>query len=189
MTNSLERGTGNGSRRGEVVVAIIGLIGVLLTGVLSNWDKLFTDHDSIQVRYAGYRPTGNFETELRYFFEVSGTRAQIDLLDRQQLQHTEQFLLSKFPERSDEIRRTANAMRQEVVRYDDAFREFLPIYQKHFTIDEIQELNKFYSSDLMQGMLKKMPLVAIDAAAVNERLMAEYVRRVEARLGIKPEAQ
>ena len=66
------------SKRGEIIIAIIGLVGVLVTGILSNWDKVFPKQNLVQATYSGYRPTGNFETELRYYFDVSGTRQALD---------------------------------------------------------------------------------------------------------------
>ena len=70
-------------RKTEIVIAVIGLIGVIATGVLSNWEKIFAKGEVLTATYEGYSPTGNFETEFRYFFEVSGNRAMSEQLQEQ----------------------------------------------------------------------------------------------------------
>ncbi len=170
------------SKRGEIVIAIFGLVGVLVTGTLSNWDKLFPKQNLVQATYSGYRPTGNFETELRYYFDVSGTRQTIESMQRQLLLAAKADLLLKNPNNAAAITNMLDAVEKEAIKLDDVIREILPIYQKHFTLAEIQELNKFYSTEVMQGMVKKMPLLTQDAAPVQMTLMNDYFKRLNARL-------
>jgi hypothetical protein len=59
------------SKKNEVIIALIGLVTAVAAGVLTNWDKLF--NQEMRVIYT-YRPIGDFDTELRRFFDVSGTR-------------------------------------------------------------------------------------------------------------------
>jgi len=66
------------SRSNEIIIAILGLVGVLATAVISNWDKMFPNRGTVAARYEGYRPTGNFETELRYNLEVTGARKSFE---------------------------------------------------------------------------------------------------------------
>lgn len=91
------------SRRNEIVIAIIGLVGALVTGFLSNWDKVFPKQNTFQATYSGYRPTGDFETELRYYFEVSGTRAALESTQRQLVQNAKISLLSEYPKDAEQI--------------------------------------------------------------------------------------
>ena len=58
----------------------------------------------------------------------------------------------------------------------------MPVYQKHFSLTEIQESNKFYSTDVMQGMVKKTPLVAQDAAPIQTKILNDCMERLSARL-------
>ena len=67
----------------EVLIAIIGLIGNLVTAGLSNWDKIFPENNVIEAQHSGYRPTDNYETELRHYFNVSGTRLVLDNMQKQ----------------------------------------------------------------------------------------------------------
>ena len=173
------------SKRNEVIIAIIGLVGVLVTGVLSNWDKLFPKDNLVQATYSGYRPTGNFETELRYYFEVSGVRTMLEAMQEQLTQRTKADLVSKFPERARTINTVFDAVTKEAIRLEEVIQELLPVYQKHFSLNEIQELNKFYSTEVMQGMVKKMPLVTQDAAPLQVKLMNAYLQRFEERLKVE----
>lgn len=167
---------------GVIVTAILGLVGVLATALFSNWDKLFPKKNIVQAQYTGYRPTGNFETELRYFFDVSGARAMMESTQERLIQNQMLNLLSTHPEDAERINKEVDAVRREAMRFDDVIRALLPVYQKYFTLSEIQELNKFYSTDVMQGMATKFPLVAQDAGPIQIQLMNDYFQRLEERL-------
>ena len=39
----------------EVLIAVIGLAGILVTALLSNWEKLFPKKNVIKATYSGYR--------------------------------------------------------------------------------------------------------------------------------------
>jgi len=167
---------------GSGVTAILGLVGVLVTALLSNWDKLFPKKNIVKAEYTGYRPTGNFENELRYFFDVSGTRAMAESTNEQIIQTQTLNLLSAHPEDAERINREVDAVRKEAIRFDDVIKAILPVYQKHFTLSEIQELNKFYSTDVMQGMANKIPLVAQEVGPIQVQLMSDYFQRLDERL-------
>lgn len=170
------------SKRGEVIIAIIGLVGVLITGTLSNWDKLFPKGNLVQATYSGYRPTGHFETEFRYYFEVSGSRQMYESVQRQSFLVAKAGLISKYPNRSEEITKRLNVMEKEAVKIDDVIQVMLPVYQKYFTTTEIQELNKFYSTEAMQNMVKKMPLLAQDVAPIQMEMMNNPLQLLDAQL-------
>src|SRR5262245_50847246 len=136
-----ESETGPQRYKREIVIAIIGLLGMVVTGFLSNWDKVFSKQNIVQATYSGYRPTGNFETELRYYLEVSGTRAAVESMQQQFIQSAKIDLLSKHPQDAEKINKFFDAVTKEAVRLDDVIRELLPVYQKHYSLNEIQELN------------------------------------------------
>lgn len=132
----------------------------------------------MQATYSGYRPTGNFETEFRYYFDVSGTRQWHESMQRQLLIDAKNTALTQNPAHAQEIEKTFQLIEREAIKLDDVIREILPIYQKHFTIAELQELNKFYSTEVMQDMVKKLPLVTQDAAPVAMKMLNEHFERV-----------
>ncbi len=177
------------SKRGEVIIATIGLVGILVTAFLSNWDKVFPRQDIVQATYSGYRPTGTFETELRYFFEVSGARESIASSQQQLTLNQKLNLLSEYPEDADEINKVFDAAAETAPRFEDVISELMPVYQKHYSLSEIQELNKFYSTEIMQGMVKKAPLISQDAAPIQVRLFNDYSKRLDERLNIELEQQ
>lgn len=166
------RTAGKGS---EIAVAMIGLVGMIATGVLTNIDKIF--HTTVQAQYTGYHPTGDFDTELRYFLEVSGAHKMVDSMQQQVLQSAKADLLSKYPGQADSIDRTFDALAKEPVRFEDVFQALLPVYRNHYTVSQIQELNKFYSTDVMRSMVKEAPLVMQDAAPIMVKLMNDYIAR------------
>jgi hypothetical protein len=65
-------------KRTDVIVAIIGLVGVLATAVFSNWSKLFPDQGVVTASYSGYKPTNDFETDFRYYVDVSSLRRTME---------------------------------------------------------------------------------------------------------------
>src|SRR5262245_56581965 len=125
------------SKRNEIIIAVLALIGVLATAILSNWDKFFPKQNIVQAQYSGYRPTGNFETEYRYFFDVSGSRAAAESLKQQLTQNMKASLLSQNPGDAEMIAKLFDAGTKEDISIDDIIREFLPVYQKHFTLRKV----------------------------------------------------
>jgi hypothetical protein len=178
-------------KRSEIIIAIIGLVGVLATGFLSNLDKIFPKRNIVQATYSGYHPTGNFETEFRYYFEVSGLRQTLESMQQEILQNAknaQMTALSENPSHAYEITRSLaelDAIQKEAIKPDEIIQEAIPIYQKYFSVNEIQELNKFYSTDVMQGMVKKMPSLAHDLAPIQMKLIKDYFERLDARLSAR----
>jgi hypothetical protein len=164
----------------EIIVAAIGLIGVVTTALLSNWDKLF--RKVVQAPYSGYIPTKNFETELRVFFEISGTRKLLEAQQEQLLQNIRASLLIEQPGEAENINKHVDAVRDEAIKYEEVVKAILPVYQKYYNIGDIQELNKFYSTDIMQNMAAKGPLIAQDLAPIQNKMFGDYLKRLNKRL-------
>lgn len=55
---------------------------------------------------------------------------------------------------------------------------FIPIYDKHYTIDEIKELTAFYQSDLGQTMLTKLPLILQESMSIGQLYGKELAEQV-----------
>jgi hypothetical protein len=166
-------------KRSEIIIATIGLIGVLITGVLSNWDKINGNKIVIE-EYTGYNMTNNFETEMRYYFEVSGTRKNIETMQNQILNNLKIEMHEDSPEDAKETKAVIK-LQKELLKelLDKTIRVMIPIYEKHFTIAEIQNLNKFYSTKTMQTMLKKMPLLIQESTIISQELQFEYYEKME----------
>lgn len=166
------------SHKTEIIIALIGLAGIVSTAVFSNWDRMFRDTEVVEVNY---RPTQNFETELRHFVEVSGTRALVENMTQQLIQQVKSQLLEQEHDPAD-INALTAAITEEAITLDEAIHKFLPVYRKYFSLEELQELNRFYSTDIMQRMTAKAPLIAQDIAPLQMELYGDYERRLVKRL-------
>lgn len=165
-----------------IIVAIIGLLGTITTAVISNWDKMFHNRGIITAAYSGYRPTGDYETELRYLMEVSGTRKGLEAFQQQFLRAFEIKLITDHPEAAKEIKTMTGILAEEIMSVDDVMKVLLPVYQKHFTLEQIQDLNKLHSTEAMQAMNAKGPLIMQDTMPQIMAAMEVAQKRVGKRL-------
>ena len=161
-------------------VAIITALGGIVVAIVGNWDKLFRRNSVITATFSGYRPTGDFETEYRHYFEVSGARKALESWMLAQFRDGRVNALSEVegPGEADEINKAFDRIERETPRYlDDVIRAYLPVYQRHFTLAELQELNKFYSTEAMQHMVQQLPAVMQEATPLTAQLVQEFVER------------
>ena len=170
------------SKKNEITIAVIGLLGVLVTAAFSNWDKIFPNPNEVRANYSGYRATGIFETELRYFFEVSGLRIMLENMQQQGVIALRNNLIKENPENAKEINLLMDASLEEAPNVDEIIRKLLPAYKNYFTIEELQELNKFYSTEIMQNMIRKTPALMQEFAPLQLELMQEHQSRIAAQL-------
>lgn len=158
--------------KNEKTIAVIGLVGVLITAAFSNWDKIFPPEGVVTTTYSGYTPSNNRESELRIYYEISGHR---DTLLGQQQQIFQQSLIEEGGEVADllkhpELVETINTVVEDefVSNYAEILHVLIPIAAKYYSLEEIQSLNKFYSTPEMREMVRKQPLIA--AASVGPLL-------------------
>jgi hypothetical protein len=177
------------SRKSEIAIAVIGLISTIGTGVISNWQKLGRDSAVSDDDTVAYRPTSNFDTELRYFFEVSGTRASFDAVQRAFINAVKIELLEENPSVAANVVQFANELTRDPMRLDDILERMLPVFREHFTVSELQELNRFYSTERMQRMLQRMPPVIDVFAAKQVELAQQYRSRAFHLLQAMPKHQ
>ena len=178
---SVSRVKKSSAKSREVTIAVIGLVGVLTTALLSNWDKIFATDGVVKAAYSGYRPTGEFETELRYFIEVVGFRKLVESTQRELSRRSRLELLLAHPEEARSINAYFDLVDQEGLKFEDVFQEVLPVYQRHFTVGGIQELNKFYSTEIMQDMVRKTPLLAQELMPIQSKMINAYSQRIQER--------
>jgi uncharacterized protein len=72
---------------------------------------------------------------------------------------------------------------------DEATGMVIPIYDRHFTLAELQGLIDFYMTPLGQQVIRKLPLVAQESVAAGQRwgqLKAEELIRRLAEQGFRP---
>jgi hypothetical protein len=166
----------------EVTIAIIGLAGVLVTAFLSNWEKMFPKKNEVKVTFSGYHQSNDFETELRYYFLISGARKMLENMTLQLSINQRASLIQEYPEDADGINKIMDASLEEAITVDDVIKNLLPVYKNYFSIEELQEMNKFYSTEIMQNMVKKMPGLTIEAAPVQVELINDFQSRLNTRI-------
>ncbi len=70
--------------------------------------------------------------------------------------------------------------KKEQIDYNEFLQMLIPIYKKHFTIEEIETITEFYSSPIGQSMIQKFPLISaesIQAGTVWGQKMFEKIQQ------------
>lgn len=164
-------------RKDAIIGGVVGAIaGTFMTLILQNLSNF------VLVRYQGYEPTQNYESEFRNFMEVSGQRKSIQNMTKIIDTTIKQKMIDKNPERSEEIKKYFEAWQDSVLSYDDLLEEIIPIAKKHISLDELHELNKFYHTKSMQDMVSKMPYIELDAASKLSELIDRFMEKFEKRI-------
>ncbi len=58
----------------------------------------------------------------------------------------------------------------------------IPIYEKHFTHDEIEQLIAFYESPIGKKLIKVQPQITIESMTAGQEWAKELIERIKARL-------
>ncbi|CAI8792560.1 hypothetical protein [Pseudomonas sp. IT-P218] len=135
------------SRRNEIVIAVIGLLGV----IFSNWDKI-----SSSVSPASNAPvtSDDINVQARYYIESSGIRASMEALDKAR---AERYRLEYKADPE-----TINCMLDMGLQNSQLIDIAVTTLKNHFTLEEIKELNRIESSPLMRRVAEKQPAIALD---------------------------
>ena len=173
-------------KRSEILIAVVGLTGVLITGTLSNWDKLFPPPNVVKSTFSGYQPTGDPQIELRYFTEVTGMRDNIKQMQTGMLEHFRKQAEKELSYNPEMVAKVFKIIETEAAsQYDEVVNSYVPIASKYFSVAEIQELNKFYSTPVMRELLRKQPLmakefipVAMESAQKSQERMMNKIKEV-----------
>lgn len=186
----------NSRQRTKIQLAIVNgaflLAGGISGGVISNWDKIFGP-SIIEAPYSGYKPTGEFDIEARYFMDVSGTRKDFDMLISTNMEAFDtliQDLKQKIKSSSEEgaennidtLNRLLSIADEEKANADEIIGTILSVYKKYYTVEEIQELNKFFSTDLMRAMVSKSPAIWGDLLPALRDLEMKRIQRYARRI-------
>ena len=95
-----------------------------------------------------------FEKDVRHLLDINGSKEQFAM--------TSQQLIQQFKQQSHDIADSVWAVVKEDI-IGPAFRELtekmIPVYQKHFTHEEIKALIAFYESETGKMMVKKQPII------------------------------
>jgi hypothetical protein len=166
-------------KNNEILIAVIGALAVIATAVFSNWEKFSNDKEEIRASYTGYKSTGNLDAELRYFFEVIGMRMAFDSMQKEIEKKFKNDLISAHPDDHEKIGSLLTNFSREAISPDDLIGDLVQVYRKFYTIEEIQELNKFYSTEVMQNNLKKIPLIAPEMVKIRTNYAHKTRKRLQ----------
>ncbi|WP_424946109.1 DUF2059 domain-containing protein [Candidatus Spongiihabitans sp.] len=106
-------------------------------------------------------------------------------MQKQLAQNFKLQLSTKYPEDSEEIKKVMDIALEEAITLDEMLYKMIPIYKNHFTVQELQELNKFYSTEIMQNMIKKMPLLTQEVAPLQVEFFTNFQKRYTDRLKVE----
>jgi len=139
----------------EILIAIIGLIGIIAAAFISSWDKIFPDPYEITTSYSNYKATQDIEIELRIFFKKSGIENNIRELESIKMkllnESLEQNLKRKYANKK-EVALTNKVIIDGQISTDEIINSMITIYKDYFTLNEVQEINKLLSTKTMQMM-------------------------------------
>lgn len=72
------------------------------------------------------------------------------------------------------------ALLNEEVTWEKLKEPTLEIYMRHFSEEEVQGLIEFYSSDIGQSMIRKMPLVMQESMTISQGMLQTLMPRIQA---------
>lgn len=168
--------------RKEIIIAVIGLIGVSVTALLSNWDKLYPKENVITTSYTGYTQTEDPKSEFRYFMEITGVRDQMLTMQRGLLAQEKIQLAELFKDNPELLDKFYSIIDEELPHLNERLiASYIQIASQYFTLEEVQELNKFYSTPVMREMIRRQPLLAKTYIQEVGPISTDFEKRLEYR--------
>ena len=137
--------------RNELIIALIGLCGVIFTGVVSNWDKI-----SFATRTATNSAivSDDINVQVRYYVETSGFRSGMEALEKQQAENYKR----EYKADPD----TVNCMLDMGLQSNQLVDIAVNALKSHFTVEEMKKLNRINASPIMVRLAEKQPAIALD---------------------------
>ncbi len=137
---------------------------------------------TVQTSYVGYQPTGDFVQEFRYFIEITGARQNMKIMVDGVMDAMEEQLKKDFPGDVQAIAAMSQIVRAEMPKLDAIVDRLLPFYRKYYTVSQIQELNRLYSTPLMREMIRNSLILTGEATPVIMQMMQEFQDRASQRI-------
>ena len=167
MNDDKEGSSSKSSNKKDIYIALIGVIGIIVTALFSNWDKIFPDENIVTSVYSGYQPSNNAETEIKYLLHITGAEDQMTQVQHQILEIQKQQLSGMMEDDPELLKKMYAIINDELPTFNrKIFNLSVKIQSQYFTLEEIKELNKFYSTPVMREFIRRQP--AIMKAYMNE---------------------
>ncbi|GAB3544936.1 DUF2059 domain-containing protein [Spirosoma fluminis] len=71
---------------------------------------------------------------------------------------------------------------EKEANYQDLINRLIPVYEKHYTHDEIKELLAFYKSPLGQKSIRELPAIMQESASIGREWGEQLGRRIADRI-------
>ena len=151
-----------GSRRNEIVIAIIGLVGVIFTAVISNWDKISPSTANYPVA------SDDINVQAQYYIESTGLRATLEAFEKARVERYRR----EYKVSAEE----ADCMIDLGIPATQLVSIATNVLKAHYTLDELKEMNRIASLPLMRRVTEKQPAIGLDLFKGVEEA-AERARR------------
>ena len=144
----------------EITVAVIAGVAVLGAALISNFDKL--SQSNAKKSEISYVPSNDIDLEIRHHLDLIG----VPDLTNQMKQHLAQRYREKFHLKDTEI-----ACILDTSFFASEFTEvFVAASKKYLSLQDVQELNKFYSSPVMKHYLQQQSAIAREIFTAMDEL-------------------
>ncbi len=92
---------------------------------------------------------------------------------------TFEYMIKYYQDNNPEISVEYWERARKMVDYQDLIYKMAPVYSKHFTEQEIDDLLHFYQSDTGKKMIDKMPAILQESMEIGQRWGAEMAKKIE----------
>ncbi|AZF01812.1 hypothetical protein C4J95_4381 [Pseudomonas orientalis] len=155
-----------GPSRSEIIIAVIGLVGVIVTALASNWDKI----SSVGNNSSNSPITSDdINVQLRYYVDSTGLRTSMESLEKTR---AERYRL-QYKADPD----TVNCMLDMGLQSSQLIDIAVNALKGHFTLEEIKELNHINASPFMKRVAEKQPAISLDLVKGLEEALERTHRR------------
>ena len=129
------------------------------------------------------------KADIEKYLDVLHTRdlmkTMLDAMSKQMHQMIAEQL-KKDPAMTPEMQARTNKMMDDIIKgmpIDDLIDAMIPVYQKHFTKGNIDDLLAFYSTPTGQKLVKELPAISTEAMQavmpISQRMMATAMQRAK----------
>jgi uncharacterized protein len=129
------------------------------------------------------------KADIEKYLDVLHTRdlmkTMLDAMSKQMHQMIAEQL-KKDPAMTPEMQARANKMMDDIIKsmpIDDLIDAMIPVYQKHFTKGNIDDLLAFYSTPTGQKLIQELPAITTEAMQavmpISQRMMATAMQRAK----------
>lgn len=121
--------------------------------------------------------------DIKKLIEVSGTAKTIKMSTKAMLDMMKQNtaeIAKKYPDVpvSSSLTDEMWAEIEQELNVENLLTMYIPIYEKHFTQDEIKYMIAFYESPTGKSMIEKMPLVMNDSMSIGREWSQKLMQRL-----------